>query len=164
MSDIKLSYFNARGRAETARLILAHAGTGRLELDSWPRVVTRGPLHRPEAHPRAVHRSEDPAPVRPAACGQDRRRGRLPVHRHRQVCTLSCLGLVMVTLQWQMSREPLRSGRPDQPGGGPGGRDRGRGGGPGGEAGGCHEGDGRGPENREDPWLHVRSHTWHSGT
>ena len=26
MSDIKLSYFNARGRAETARLILAHAG------------------------------------------------------------------------------------------------------------------------------------------
>ena len=34
MSDIKLSYFNARGRAETARLILAHAGTGRLELDS----------------------------------------------------------------------------------------------------------------------------------
>ena len=57
----------------------------------------------------------------------------------------------MVTLQWQMSREPLRSGRPDQPGGGPGGRDRGRGGGPGGEEGGRHEGDGRGPENREDP-------------
>ena len=26
MSDIKLSYFNARGRAETSRLILAHAG------------------------------------------------------------------------------------------------------------------------------------------
>ena len=26
MSDIKLTYFNARGRAETARLILAHAG------------------------------------------------------------------------------------------------------------------------------------------
>ena len=57
----------------------------------------------------------------------------------------------MVTLQWQMSREPLRSGRPDQPGGGPGGRDRGRGGGHGGEEGGRHEGDGRGPENREDP-------------
>ena len=26
MSDIKLTYFNARGRVETARLILAHAG------------------------------------------------------------------------------------------------------------------------------------------
>ena len=29
MADIKLSYFNARGRAETARLILAHAGETR---------------------------------------------------------------------------------------------------------------------------------------
>ena len=29
MADIKLSYFNARGRAETARLILAHAGERR---------------------------------------------------------------------------------------------------------------------------------------
>ena len=26
MSDIKLVYFNVKGRAETARLILAHAG------------------------------------------------------------------------------------------------------------------------------------------
>ena len=26
MSDIKLTYFNARGRAETSRLILAYAG------------------------------------------------------------------------------------------------------------------------------------------
>ena len=26
MSEIKLSYFNSRGRAETSRLILAHAG------------------------------------------------------------------------------------------------------------------------------------------
>ena len=102
MSDIKLSYFNARGRAETARLILAHAGTGGgpgQETVELPRVVTRGPLHRPAAHPGAVHRRQDPAPVRPAARGQDRRRGRLPVHRHRQVRTFSCLGLVTVTLR-----------------------------------------------------------------
>ena len=29
MADIKLSYFDARGRAELSRLILAYAGVGR---------------------------------------------------------------------------------------------------------------------------------------
>ena len=47
MSDIKLSYFNARGRAETARLILAHAGRGGL-LRCWrilEELVIRSEIH-----------------------------------------------------------------------------------------------------------------------
>merc|ERR1711953_415629 len=47
MSDIKLSYFNARGRAETARLILAHAGVRyidqRLTGDQFASVKSRLP-------------------------------------------------------------------------------------------------------------------------
>ena len=47
MSDIKLSYFNARGRAETARLILAHAGVRyidqRLTADQFNKVKPRLP-------------------------------------------------------------------------------------------------------------------------
>ena len=46
MSDIKLSYFNARGRAETARLILAHAGEDRGPL----RLVERLDVVRSEIH------------------------------------------------------------------------------------------------------------------
>ena len=44
MSDIKLSYFNARGRAETARLILAHAGSGGL-LRILEELVVRSEIH-----------------------------------------------------------------------------------------------------------------------
>ena len=50
MSDIKLTYFNARGRAETARLILAHAGN-MMSPDpggTHDDIVTRGEVHRPE--------------------------------------------------------------------------------------------------------------------
>merc|ERR1712168_819144 len=47
MSDIKLSYFNARGRAETARLILAHAGVRyidqRLTTEQFASVKSRLP-------------------------------------------------------------------------------------------------------------------------
>merc|ERR1711879_32984 len=47
MADIKLSYFNARGRAETARLILAHAGVRyidqRLTGDQFASVKSRLP-------------------------------------------------------------------------------------------------------------------------
>merc|ERR1712215_352945 len=46
-SDIKLSYFNVRGRAETARLILAHAGVRytdqRLTFDQFSTVKSKLP-------------------------------------------------------------------------------------------------------------------------
>ena len=40
MAGLKLTYFNAKGRAEVARLILAQAGIeyedNRIERDAWP--------------------------------------------------------------------------------------------------------------------------------
>ena len=42
MAKIKLTYFNAKGRAEIIRLILAHAGVEyedfRIARDQWPSV------------------------------------------------------------------------------------------------------------------------------
>ena len=49
MSDIKLTYFNARGRAETTRLILAHAGI-KQTMSIRHLTVTRSEIHGPEAH------------------------------------------------------------------------------------------------------------------
>ena len=43
MSDIKLTYFNGRGRAETSRLILAHAGNTS-PLSSHSVIDSKGPV------------------------------------------------------------------------------------------------------------------------
>ena len=87
MSDIKLTYFNGRGRAETSRLILAHSGTTR-HLHGSPGTtseLSRSEVHRPEAHIRAVHGCQGQASLRPASCGQDQWRSHIPVHGNSEV-------------------------------------------------------------------------------
>ena len=90
MADIKLSYFDARGRAELSRLILAYAG---VSFSSDKKITVPaihlkpGGLHGPAIVRGPVCVSEGEASLGPAACSQVQRHHACSIHDYRKVKT-----------------------------------------------------------------------------
>ena len=92
MADIKLSYFDARGRAELSRLILAYAGVsfsskklGNVTVS--PIDLIPGGLHGPAIVRGPVCVGEGEASLGPAAGSQVQRHHACSIHDYRKVKT-----------------------------------------------------------------------------